>query len=135
MAMPLNVATFWNYVSKPQGALEVSAQTNVGALAQRIATLEPPAPALRTVGMYYNCPQSSGHEWMKQEVGSRRVEMGYCAEWTVFSQGGREVRKGWAWQKVKGKRQSEGETGLTFRALPESVGFHAEGGAEAFFIV
>ena len=27
------------------------------------------------------------------------------------------------------------EEGVTFRALPESIGFHAEGRAETFFIV
>lgn len=39
-------------------------------------------------------------------------------------------------QREKRRRQrARDEKGLTFRALPESVGFHAEGGAETFFIV
>lgn len=33
------------------------------------------------------------------------------------------------------RRLGEEEEGVTFRALPESVCFHAEGGAEALFIV
>lgn len=44
-------------------------------------------------------------------------------------EGGRERQSGGL--GVRGR----GEEALTFGTLPESVGFHAEGGAETFFIV
>ena len=51
-----------------------------------------------------------------------------------FIGGGREGGgQGEAEWRIHGR--GVGEEGLTFRTLPESVGFHAEGGAETFFIV
>lgn len=49
-----------------------------------------------------------------------------------MGEGGRETQK--AWERGVGG-SGQGQEGLTFRALPESVGFHAEGGAEALFTV
>lgn len=58
--------------------------------------------------------------------------------WTpeLFS-GQRKRRGSWRAQEwTKQRRQGEKkDPDVTFRALPESVGFHAEGGAETLFIV
>lgn len=45
-----------------------------------------------------------------------------------------ERRKGRKGQEKKQKKPGK-KKGITFRTLPESVGFHAEGGAETLFIV
>lgn len=43
-----------------------------------------------------------------------------------------EKEKGGLGEEVEKLKE---EKGVTFRTLPESVGFHAEGGAETLFIV
>lgn len=113
-----------------QGFPEASAQMSVAIPARRTANSG--APHSLRCGEHCRGPQPTG-AWDEARSWFRKVGMGCLQMGQVFYQGGRVGRRGEAGKS--GGDRARDEKGLTFGALPESVGFHAEGGAETFFIV
>lgn len=70
---------------------------------------------------------------MRREVGGRRDERDCFVEAGALQRREGKVRKEKGGPGVDMEKLREQD--ITFRTLPESVGFHAEGGAEALFIV